>query len=85
MGRDCNKIAAKLPHFAGNNYVYCNSNISCTCLKISHSIVDLIWTYYAILEFLDLQESLECIVSDKTITTKNAPLAQNSTFFSQRA
>lgn len=33
MGREFNKKAAKLLCPAGNNCVYCNSNISCTCLK----------------------------------------------------
>lgn len=28
-----NKMATKLPQFAGNNYVYCNSNLSRTCFK----------------------------------------------------
>lgn len=84
MGREFHVKAAKLPHPTGNNCVYCNRNINCSCLKISYSlIVDLIWTHYAILGFLDLWESLECTVSHKTITTKTALLAQNSIFFSK--
>lgn len=42
MGREFNKKTIKVPCCGGNNYIYCNSIISCTCLKISYSLVHLI-------------------------------------------
>lgn len=48
MGRELNKKTIKVLYPGGNNCIYCNHIISCTCLKISYPLVHLIWTCYPV-------------------------------------